>query len=705
MIEIGAQVALVLELEDRRKRIVGGVLLIVEPAHRHAPADRRALDQIDVRERVLERLDERLPRVSRQLRLRPEQARRARSFVVSRLLGTARTARCRPGPGPRRCPPAPDGFRPARPRAWRLRSPRLTSAGLGCSRLGSPRTSIAAGSGSRVRARPDRHPRTVVVSPSVRPAVARPRSRSRAVDPASASRLLTSAAVDHAAPISRGRSRSQAPRHRSRAGDRVSVQITVASCGGRSRQAPAASRDRGVADRASHRQIGLTRRTVPAIAAARIPCRPWLAVFARTRETIAPGTRAGPSAASRRLRRCADRRASHLAGARAPAPGPPLPRLSPCHPPLPRDWLFQSPAGGLPRGGPFGFHPPRAESPFGRQFSFGASRQSDRGRSPCGRARGSPARGLAWRSRVGSRCARRSRGSRSTRGSAPLAARYPHAPREEAPVHRRPGASRSAWRSRMFCLKRCHFAFFASLYFCRGSRCVSAGPPVAIARPLALGVPPLRGCGARVDLQRRARLRAARPRRSLPAGPPRAIPTAGRARTTSSRPTGASPSAGSAWAAVPPTRAHGRPSAGCPPEWSSTHDAEASVHLTSCRTGMIGWQNMELVVAPIAELRPQITRLFEEVVQTALQRPASGRSGAGAFSLRLERRIDGADLSRRTARRGRGLVARHAVLGRRARGAARSSRLELRARRTAAAVRRSAAERRRPCACRPNSRT
>ena len=44
---------------------------------------------------------------------------------------------------------------------------------------------------------------------------------------------------------------------------------------------------------------------------------------------------------------------------------------------------------------------------------------------------------------------------------------------------------------------------------------------------------------------------------------------------------------------------------------------------------------MELVVAPIAELRPQITRLFEEVVQTALQRPASGRSGAGAFSCGL----------------------------------------------------------------------
>jgi 6-phosphogluconolactonase len=44
---------------------------------------------------------------------------------------------------------------------------------------------------------------------------------------------------------------------------------------------------------------------------------------------------------------------------------------------------------------------------------------------------------------------------------------------------------------------------------------------------------------------------------------------------------------------------------------------------------------MELIVAPIAELRPQITRLFEEVVATSLQRPASGRNDAGAFSCGL----------------------------------------------------------------------
>jgi 6-phosphogluconolactonase len=44
---------------------------------------------------------------------------------------------------------------------------------------------------------------------------------------------------------------------------------------------------------------------------------------------------------------------------------------------------------------------------------------------------------------------------------------------------------------------------------------------------------------------------------------------------------------------------------------------------------------MELIVAPIAELRPQITRLFEEVVHAALQRPAGGSRGANAFSCGL----------------------------------------------------------------------
>lgn len=43
---------------------------------------------------------------------------------------------------------------------------------------------------------------------------------------------------------------------------------------------------------------------------------------------------------------------------------------------------------------------------------------------------------------------------------------------------------------------------------------------------------------------------------------------------------------------------------------------------------------MELVVAPIAELRPQITRMFEEAVAAALQRSTVGRSG-GAFSCGL----------------------------------------------------------------------
>src|SRR5262245_39718099 len=43
---------------------------------------------------------------------------------------------------------------------------------------------------------------------------------------------------------------------------------------------------------------------------------------------------------------------------------------------------------------------------------------------------------------------------------------------------------------------------------------------------------------------------------------------------------------------------------------------------------------MELVVAPIAELRPQLTRLFEEAVAAGLQRSTAGRLG-GAFSCGL----------------------------------------------------------------------
>jgi 6-phosphogluconolactonase len=43
---------------------------------------------------------------------------------------------------------------------------------------------------------------------------------------------------------------------------------------------------------------------------------------------------------------------------------------------------------------------------------------------------------------------------------------------------------------------------------------------------------------------------------------------------------------------------------------------------------------MELVVAPIAELRPQLTRMFEEAFAAALQRSTVGRSG-GAFTCGL----------------------------------------------------------------------
>ena len=95
-----------------------------------------------------------------------------------------------------------------------------------------------------------------------------------------------------------------------------------------------------------------------------------------------------------------------------------------------------------------GLHSPRGESLFGRQLSRGASRCSVRGRSACGKGRGSGvSRGV---SRSGGR----------GRGSSPRAGR---------------GSSRSVWRSRMFCLKRCHLAFFASLYFCCGSLCSPPG--------------------------------------------------------------------------------------------------------------------------------------------------------------------------------------------------------------------------------------
>ena len=137
----------------------------------------------------------------------------------------------------------------------------------------------------------------------------------------------------------------------------------------------------------------------------------------------------------------------------------------------------------------------------------------------------------------------------------------------------------------MFCLKRCHFAFLASLYFCRGSLCSPPGRQLRSRGGCASPSPaPSRLRGSRGRSPRSSRLRCSRgrsPRSSRPPGGPRRSARAGNSARAASRDSHSRPRSN-----------HIMTAEGC---FSFSRFSVGCSSSTSCARKAVGWLSTRMV--------------------------------------------------------------------------------------------------------------